>query len=127
MNLLLDTHVLLWWFEGSRRLGAKARARIGADDARVFVSAVSAWEIAHKRANGKIAFDRDIRQEVEEEGFLELAIDLEHTIVAAELPKHHADPFDRILVAQARTEGMWLVTADAAIQQYDVPWLDATA
>lgn len=127
MQLLLDTHALLWWLAGDARLGPKARARIGTGDARIFVSAVSSWEIAHKRAAGKIDAAWDIRAEVEEEGFLELAIELEHTIVAAELPKLHADPFDRILVAQAQTEGLWLVTADAAIKRYDVPWLDAGA
>lgn len=126
MQLLLDTRALLWWLAGDPRLGPKARARIGTGEARVFVSAVSAWEIAHKRAAGKIDAAWDIRAEVEEEGFLELSIDLEHTIIAAELPRHHADPFDRILVAQAQTEGLWLVTADAAIQRYDVPWIDAS-
>ena len=127
MQLLLDTHALLWWLAGDTRLGPKARARIGMAEARVFVSAVTAWEIAHKRAAGKIDARWDIRAEVEEEGFLELSIDLEHTIAAAELPTHHADPFDRLLVAQAQTEGMWLVTADAAVQRYDVPWIDACA
>lgn len=127
MQLLLDTHALLWWLAGDARLGPTARARIGTGDDRVFVSAASSWEIAHKRAAGKIAAAWDIRAEVEEEGFAELSIGLEHTIVAAQLPKHHSDPFDRILVAQAQTEGLWLVTSDAAIQRYDVPWLDAGA
>ena len=125
MQLLLDTHALLWWLVGDTRLGPKARARIGTAEARVFVSAVTAWEIAHKRAAGKIDAPWDIRAELEEEGFLELSIDLEHAIAAASLPEHHADPFDRILIAQAQTEGLWLVTADFAIQQYDVPWIDA--
>lgn len=69
--------------------------------------------------------DWDVREEVAEEGFLELPIRFEHAVGAAGLPRHHPDPFDRILVAQARAEGLWLVTADAAIQRYDVPWIDA--
>ena len=125
MQLLLDTHALLWWLSDDARLGPEARVRIGAADTAVFVSAATAWEIAIKRAAGKIEAAWDIRAEVEEEGFLELSIDLQHAVAAAELPKHHGDPFDRMLVAQARSEGMWIVTCDAAIQRYDVPWIDA--
>lgn len=69
----------------------------------------------------------DIPAEIAEEGFLELSIDIEHTVAAAELPKHHADPFDRILIAEAPTAGLWLVAADAAIQLYGLPWIDAGA
>lgn len=127
MNLLLDTHALLWWLSGDARLGPKARKQIGTGDSRVLVSAATAWELAHKRAAGKIRIDWDIRDEIAEEGFLELPVALEHAIAAAELPGHHADPFDRLLVAQARIEGLWLVAADADVRRYDVPWLDAEA
>ena len=125
MNLLLDTHVLLWWLADSSRLGRKARERISDPHARVFVSAVTAWEIAHKQSVGKLSADWDVREQVAEEGFLELSIRFDHVAEAAALPRLHADPFDRILIAQARTEGLWLVTSDAAVQGYDVPWLDA--
>ena len=125
MQLLLDTHALLWWLSDDPRLGLEARVRIGAAGTAVFVSAATAWEIAIKRAAGKIEAAWDIRAEVEAEGFLELSIDLEHAVAAAELPKHHGDPFDRMLVAQARSEGMWLVTCNDAIRRYDVPWIDA--
>ena len=127
MNLLLDTHALLWWLSGDARLGPGARKQIAAGESRVLVSAATAWELSHKRAAGKIRIDWDIREEIAEEGFLELPIAVEHAIAAAELPRYHADPFDRLLVAQARVEGLWLVTADADVQRYDVPWLDAEA
>lgn len=127
MRLLLDTHVLLWWLGGNRRLGRAAADRIEAGEAGVYVSAATVWEIAVKRAVGKLEAPLDVIAEIDAEGFLPLAITLEHGAEAGGLPLHHTDPFDRMLIAQARTEGMWLVTADAAITQYDVPWLDATA
>lgn len=127
MNLLLDTHALLWWLGDSPRLGRKARGQMSDPHARVFISAATAWEIAHKQATGKLSVDWDIRAEVAEEGFHELPIRFDHVAEAASLPRHHSDPFDRILVAQARTEGLWLVTADAAVQRYDVPWIEAAS
>lgn len=125
MRLLLDTHVLLWWLDGDRRLGAVAASRIEDDATGVYVSAATAWEIAVKRAAGKLAAPFDVVSEIDEEGFLPLAITVEHGVAAGGLPLHHTDPFDRMLVAQARTEGLWLVTSDAAIRQYDVPLVDA--
>lgn len=127
MRLLLDTQVLLWWLDGDRRLGADAVARIEQDETDVYVSAATAWEIAVKRAAGKLVAPFDVAAELEAEGFLPLGITVEHGVAAGGLPLHHTDPFDRMLVAQAQTEGMWLVTADAAIQRYDVPWVDAGA
>ena len=125
MQLLLDTHALLWWLNDDRRLGPAARDVIADPANAVFVSAVSAWEIAAKRARGKLAFDGEVGGSIERCGFLELSIDVAHAEAVADLPKHHADPFDRLLVAQARSEGLWLITSDAAIQRYDVPWIDA--
>ena len=127
MRLLLDTHALLWWLDGDRRLGVEAAARIEDDETDVYVSAATAWEIAVKRAVGKLAAPFDVVAEIEEEGFLPLAITVVHGVAAGGLPLHHTDPFDRMLVAQARAEGMWLVTSDTAILQYDVPWIDASA
>lgn len=125
MRLLLDTHVLLWWLDGDRRLGAVAASRIEDDATDVYVSAATAWEIAVKRAAGKLAASFDVSAEIDDEGFLPLAITVEHGVAAGGLPLHHTDPFDRMLVAQACTEGLWLVTSDAAIRQYDVPLIDA--
>lgn len=125
MRILLDTHVLLWWLGSKARLGPQAAARIEDVHGEVFVSASTAWEIAVKQAAGKLHVPFDVATAIEEEGFIPLPITVAHGVAAGALPRHHADPFDRMLVAQAREEGLWLVTADAAVQRYDVPWIDA--
>jgi len=91
------------------------------------VSAATAWEIAVKRASGKLDAPGDIADWVRQDGFAELAIEIEHAALSAELPNHHRDPFDRLLVAQARSEELTLVTSDPEIMQYDVEILDAGA
>lgn len=121
MNLLLDTHVFLWWLSDDRRLTAPARAAIEREDAGVYVSAASAWEIAIKAALGKLKPRAlDVPREIEAGGFLELPISARHAQAAGGLPRLHADPFDRMLVAQARVEGLTLVTYDPEIAPYDV-------
>ena len=118
--LLLDTHVVLWWLQDDDRLGPSARQLI-ADQPRVSVSAVTVWEIAIKAALGKLEPPTDWPDDMETEGFDPLPIGFAHAVEAARLPRLHADPFDRMLVAQARTEGFILVTADPRISRYDVP------
>jgi len=125
--LLLDTHVFLWWTGDDPALGPLARAAIADRENLVFVSAATAWEIAVKRASGKLDAPGDIADWVRQDGFAELAIEIEHAALSAELPNHHRDPFDRLLVAQARSEELTLVTSDPEIMQYDVEILDAGA
>ncbi|MBX9701087.1 MAG: type II toxin-antitoxin system VapC family toxin [Acetobacteraceae bacterium] len=121
MRLLLDTHALIWAVSEPRRLPAAWHAAITALDATVFVSAVTAWEIAIKRALGRVNFPLEkLDATLEEAGFEHLPILAEHGIAAGGLPRHHGDPFDRMLVAQARLEGLTLVSDDAAIAAYDV-------
>ncbi len=121
MNLLLDTHVFLWWSSDDRRLTAPARAAIERDNAGVYVSAASAWEIAIKAARGKLKpRDLDVAAEIEAGGFIELPLSARHAREAGRLPRHHADPFDRMLVAQTRVEGLTLVTHDPLLAHYDV-------
>ena len=108
-------------------MGPKARAAIADADNEVFVSAASAWEIAVKRAAGKLDAEVDIPSALERSYFLELPISVLHAVAAAELPRHHTDPFDRVLIAQARLEDLMLVTDDATIAEYDVIRLDAGA
>ena len=127
MLLLLDTHVFLWWTGDDPALGPLARAAIADRENLVFVSAATAWEIAVKRASGKLDAPGDIADWVRQDGFAELAIEIEHAALSAELPNHHRDPFDRLLVAQARSEELTLVTSDPEIMQYDVEILDAGA
>jgi PIN domain nuclease of toxin-antitoxin system len=124
--LLLDTHALLWWLRGDRTLGATARAAIADEESLVFMSAASALEVAIKRAHGKLEAPGDVERWAADEGFEELPITAGHAVASADLPVHHRDPFDRLLIAQARLEGLTLVTADAAIRAYDVATLDAT-
>jgi PIN domain nuclease of toxin-antitoxin system len=123
VNLLLDTHVLIWWDEG-RRLTAAARCAIEAADT-VYVSAVSAWEVAIKIALGRLTPTRTIEQAVEESGFLELPITFRHAERVSGLPAHHRDPFARLLVAQAQVERLTLVTRDPAFGRYALERIEA--
>jgi PIN domain nuclease of toxin-antitoxin system len=118
VNLLLDTHVLIWWDEG-RKLAAGARRTISQADA-VYVSAASAWEIAIKIALGRLRPTRTVTQAVEESGFLELPVTFRHAERVASLPTHHRDPFDRLLIAQAELEGLTLISRDPIFGRYGV-------
>lgn len=121
MRLLLDTHVFLWAVGDPGRLAAPVRQVVKAPENAIFVSAATVWEIAIKRALGRLEFPlEDLVAVLARAGFEHLPIDAGHAIVAGGLPRHHADPFDRILVAQARVEGLMLVSEDAAIAAYDV-------
>jgi PIN domain nuclease of toxin-antitoxin system len=122
LRLLLDTHVFLWWRENSPRLTPAARRAIAeADDA--FVSAASAWEVAVKMAVGKLTIPGPFEGAVEESGFSKLVVEFRHAATTVALPLHHGDPFDRMLIAQALTEGLALVTHDRAFAPYGVPIL----
>jgi PIN domain nuclease of toxin-antitoxin system len=118
VSLLLDTHALIWWLSGGP-LAAPALERISSAE-KVFVSAASIWEAGIKAALGKLTLDVDLAHEAVREGFEPLAIQLEHARDAAALPPHHRDPFDRMLIAQARAEGLTLVTRDLSLAAYDV-------
>ena len=123
MKLLLDAHALLWWLSGDSRLGRRARAAIVDPSNFVFVSAATAWEIAVKRALGKLGAPGDIDDWLVQNNFRPLPIQIAEAVAAAELPLHHRDPFDRLLVAQAQMGGMTIVTGDENISKYDVPVL----
>lgn len=123
MRLLLDTHVFIWWDEGAR-LSKRAAGAIRAAD-QVYVSAVSGWEIAIEGALGRIETTREIGAAVSESGFEELPLRLSHTEALGALPPHHRDPFDRMLVAQALSEGLTLVTRDRTLEAYGISLLRA--
>jgi PIN domain nuclease of toxin-antitoxin system len=123
MNLLLDTHILLWALADDSRLPAVVRAAVADGRNRVLVSAASSWEIAIKKALGKLRSPDDLVEQVEHARFEPLDITIEHTLGVAELPLHHADPFDRLLVAQARADRLTLVTMDPKLQPYEVDLL----
>lgn len=118
MRLLLDTHVLIWWDEGAR-LTARARSAIETAD-QVYVSAVSGWEIAIKASLGRLSPRRTVAEAVADSGFEELPLRLRHTETLLRLPALHRDPFDRMLIAQAVSDRLTIVTRDRAILAYDV-------
>ncbi len=122
MNLLLDTHVLLWALASPRRLPSRASSAIRDPNNRVLFSPASTWEIAIKASLGKLVGDvRDVARAAGGADFDELPITVAHSLRVRDLPPHHRDPFDRILVAQAWEEGLTIVTCDPALRAYSVP------
>jgi len=122
-QLLLDTHAFIWWRENNARLKSGARQRIGTA-AVVFVSAASAWEAAIKSALGKLQLPERFEVGVEAAGFEKLPIAFGHAEAVGMLARHHSDPFDRMLVAQALCERLTIVTHDRRFAPYsvDVLW-----
>ena len=120
MRLLLDTHVVLWQLSGERELSQSAVAAIAAADDLLF-SVVSFAEIGIKAAAGKLVVPPDLKAKITDAGVRSLALAAAHGLAVAQLPTHHRDPFDRLLIAQAMTEGLTLVTADANFAAYGVP------
>lgn len=124
MKVLLDTHTFLWWNLDDPHLSAVARAIIAAGGNTVYLSAVVAWEIAIKAAKGRLTLpepaDQYVTNRMNLHAFTALPVELSHALEVTNLPPLHNDPFDRLLVAQARLEGIPILTADAAIGGYDV-------
>ena len=125
MNLLIDTHVLLWWLDDHPSLSKKARVVIADGNNLVFVSAAIIWEIRIKQALGKLEVPANFRQVLNKQSFEMLAITAEHAHAVKDLPFHHRDPFDRMLIAQAAVEGFTIVSSDTNIQKYQVPIIRA--
>jgi PIN domain nuclease of toxin-antitoxin system len=124
VNLLLDTHAVIWFLEGSDRMRPESRAAIESAE-RVYVSSATIWEMAVKVARGRLEAPSDFPDRLLDLGMLQLAIEWEHARVAGGLPLHHRDPFDRVLVAQAMVERLTIVTRDEDIARYPVPVLAA--
>lgn len=124
VKVLLDTHALLWWLFDDPRLPDVARAAISDPENRVLVSAASAWEISTKHRLGKLPEAGDVAsglaRYVRRARFSELAVGLEHALAAGALPGPHRDPFDRMLIAQARNEDLAVVTVDPVFRDYGV-------
>ncbi len=118
MDILLDTHIFLWWDTRSPRLGDAARRVIATEADRVFISTASIWEIAIKRRLGKLAFTGSPLKAVRANSFVDVEISGADAEAAGDLNWAHADPFDRMIVAQALNRGMTLVTADAVMERF---------
>jgi PIN domain nuclease of toxin-antitoxin system len=120
VRLLLDTHVVLWWLTDDDRLSAEVKEAIDTE-AEVFLSAASLWEIAIKRSLGKLNGPPDLLDVLDRCGLIELPIRCRHAIEAGSLPPLHRDPFDRMLVAQARCDAVTLLSRDPQVLCYDAP------
>jgi len=126
MRILLDTHVVLWELQGSKTVGPKAQETIEGASELTF-SVVSFAEIGVKVAIGKLVVPDDIHEHIIRTGVRILDLTPSHGLGVAQLPMHHRDPFDRLLISQARSEGLTMLTADTRIANYDVPTIDARA
>jgi PIN domain nuclease of toxin-antitoxin system len=125
MRLLLDTHVLLWALADSPELARDLRRKIADPSNDVLVSAASVWEIAIKKRLGKLDAPDNLLEVLEASDFSPLFINFVHAAAAGSLPPHHDDPFDRMLIAQAQSEGLILVTADRRLRAYHVELMQA--
>jgi PIN domain nuclease of toxin-antitoxin system len=120
MKLLLDTHILIWWLSEASRLSQTEIDLITDSDNFIFVSAATAWEIAVKKMIGKLKAPDDLPAALAINNFLELPITIEHSQKLYQLPLHHNDPFDRIMIAQAISEDLTFMTRDTKISLYDI-------
>ncbi|MBM3322247.1 type II toxin-antitoxin system VapC family toxin [candidate division WOR-3 bacterium] len=123
MKLLLDTHVFLWFVSGDERLSRRARRAIEASDAEPVLSAASVWEMAIKAGLGKLTLPASVEEYVGGklyEGFSMLPVDWHHAAAVEHLPRHHRDPFDRLIAAQALAEKLPLVSSDSVFRRYGV-------
>jgi PIN domain nuclease of toxin-antitoxin system len=121
MRLLLDTHAFLWFVTGDRRLSRRARRAVEAADSELLISAASVWEVAIKASLGRLTLPKSIHDYVDEKvaaGFIILPIEWVHAAKVAELPFHHRDPFDRLIIAQGLVEGIPIVSGDPEFKTY---------
>jgi PIN domain nuclease of toxin-antitoxin system len=125
MNLLLDTHVLLWWLDDPLLISDAVQSAIRNPDNSVYVSAATVWEIVIKKALGKLDAPDNLAEVVHVCQFDSLPITVEHALAVRDLPLHHLDPFDRILISQTKVEGLTIVTRDSNILRYPVQYLMA--
>lgn len=125
MRVLIDSHILLWWLTDDPRLKTSAAAAIRDEDNEVLVSIATLWELRTKESTGKLKLPIDFPRVLRGEGFGLHAITMEHTERLATLPLHHRDPFDRMLIAQAMTDGLALLSHDGHFAAYDVDLIDA--
>jgi len=124
MRYLLDTHTFLWWNMDDAQLSSLAKELIADGNNEIFLSAASAWEIAIKTARGRLTLPEDptryVSNRLSLHGFQALPVQIHHAVQVYKLPLHHADPFDRLLIAQSQIESMSLISADMEIRKYEI-------
>ena len=124
MRAMLDTHAFLWWNTDDEQLSVRARAIIADGHNEIYFSAASAWDIAIKASKGRLILPEEpgayIASRLKNHHFQALPIQISHTVQVYNLPRHHDDPFDRLLIAQCQLEGLHLLTLDPQIQKYEV-------
>ncbi len=124
MRLLLDTHAFLWWVTDAPRISGRARDAIADPENDILMSPVSGWEISIKAALGRLELPEPppdfIPEQLQRNRFGVLPVSMQHALEVSVLPPHHQDPFDRLLIAQARSDGIPLVSGDAAFGAYEV-------
>lgn len=125
MTYLLDTHVILWWLTDPKNISPKARKAISDKEEKVIISSASCWEMAIKKGIGRLKFPTNILEILTAEGFEVIPITANESLSVAELPLIHQDPFDRLLIVQAKLNDMVLITRDNTIMQYPVITLKA--
>lgn len=125
MKILLDTHAFLWWMENNPTLSKQARKAIEDPSNMVFVSAITVLEIAIKKSIGKLTAPDNLEEELVNNNFEQLPITIAHAQAVGSLPFHHADPFDRVLIAQTQIEGLTLISRDNNIKKYGITIVDA--
>lgn len=125
MRILLDTHFLLWWLDDAPELGDTARVVISQPENLIFYSAASLWELRIKESTGKLELPENFSAILQSEPFEALAVTIKHTEALRGLPLHHRDPFDRMLIAQAVSEKLTLLTRDEHIPLYEVASITA--
>lgn len=125
MTLSLDTHAFLWWLDDPQLLSKAARKAIADGKSTVYVSAAVMWEIAIKKLLGKLDAPDDLEGAMAANRFMPLPVTIPHALAVLSLPHHHRDPFDRLLIAQARHERFKLISRDAHVASYGVPHIIA--
>lgn len=123
MRFLLDTHILLWWLGDDDRLSPEIRAVIGNSENFIFVSAATVWEMSIKKSLGKLSVPNNLLEKLKDNNFEVLNITAEHGLKVTDLPIHHKDPFDRMLIAQAMIEGLTIISLDSKFHLYNIPLL----
>ena len=119
MSYLIDTHIFIWLMENSKKVSPRIKTLLSSPSINVFISIVSIWEIVIKQTKGQLKTPKNIEESIHKAGFKILPIEISHVLGLKELPLHHKDPYDRMLISQAQAESLTLITSDVKIWKYE--------